>query len=175
MIRGVHRIGPLVAVLAMSLVLAAPASADQPDRPFSGYAVGYVTFIDNSTDPFTEEPCQFFDATGTFGFASGTTSHLGRFDYASAHCAPGGSEAITGMLTLTAANGDELLIEYIGPTAGELGEDFFTGVYDFTIVGGDGRFEDATGSGEMSIYTTFGDFFDRVWPAEWWFEGSIDY
>ncbi|HSI98869.1 MAG TPA: hypothetical protein VLA59_00620 [Patescibacteria group bacterium] len=162
--------------MILGLLLAAPTAAEQPARPFSGYSDGYVTFVDNSTDPITLEPCQYpVYATGTFGYASGTASHLGRFDWASVHCAPAADEVITGRLTLTAANGDELVLEYSGPTSAELGSNYFWGTYDFIAIGGDGRFEDATGSGVMTVYTTFESFVDPVWPAEWWLEGSIDY
>jgi hypothetical protein len=176
MMRGMRLAGPLIAVLTLGLLLAAPANAEQPARPFKAFSSGYVTFVDNSTDPITLEPCQYpVFATGTFGYASGTASHLGRFDWASVHCAPAADEAITGMLTLRAANGDELVLQYYGPTDAELGSNYFWGVYDFTAIGGDGRFEDASGSGVMTVYTTFENFFDPVWPAEMSLNGSIDY
>jgi hypothetical protein len=165
----------VVTVLSLSLMLAAPTSADHPARPFSGYASGYATFVDNATDPITLEPCQFWDATGTFGYASGTASHLGRFEWANVHCAPAADEAITGRLTLTAANGDDLLLQYYGPVAAIPGANDFWAEYEFTVIGGEGRFEHASGSGVMTVYTTFENFSDPVWPAEWWFDGGIDY
>jgi hypothetical protein len=176
MMRGMRRVGLLIAIMTLGLLLAAPASAEQPARPFKGYSSGYATFVDNSTDPITLEACPYpVYATGTFGYGSGTASHLGRFDWANVHCAPAANEAITGLLTLTAANGDELVLQYYGPTDAELGANHFWGAYDFAVTGGDGRFEDASGSGVMTVYTTFESFFDPVWPAEWWLEGSIEY
>jgi hypothetical protein len=80
----------------------------------------------------------------------GTSTHLGKFTTVQSHCAAPPSLAFTnGEFTLTAANGDQLFGTYEGdflplepPLAAIDGA--------FTVTGGTGRFEGATGGGDAS-------------------------
>ena len=127
-----------IAFGAFLLGLSALASEKNPvERPLKGY--GYAAGV------FT------LDETGAFiayeAFGGGNWTHLGR---CSAHAVGEANEAgvMELVVTMTAANGDEL--RYAGSGPG-----------DIVFIGGTGRFEHATGTATQDI--------DAVWtpgPAE---------
>jgi hypothetical protein len=121
----------------------------------------------------------------TYTEASGNASHLGLSQASSWHC-PMDTGHDNGHLTLTAANGDKILFEYVDD--GTTGDSF-----PMHIVDGTGRFADAAGT--MTLYywldpaLVIGDDgqpiigpdgepipdFDSPWG--WWatIEGAISY
>ena len=145
--------GPVVAVLAVALALGSPSqlrAGDEPAaRPFKGSATGYIT---GQIPP-----------NGLFLEMAGQATHLGHFtreEYA--YLGAGGS--VVGTITFKAANGDELWVVIDGG---------FTSATDvegwYIIVGGTGRFRNATGEAAFKAYTP--DFH----YAEVVFEGTIRY
>jgi hypothetical protein len=92
------------------------------------------------------------------------------------HCTPAGTEIAGGEMTLVAANGDEVYIEYAGFAPGP---DPVTGIIyvevDYVIVGGDGRFEGVHGGGEMTVDVVFEGMDDLEWAATWSWTGTIGY
>jgi len=64
------------------------------------------------------------------------------------------SDIVTDMVVLTAANGDQLWLVNSGEDCLDLsvpGKTFIRGSGTFNVVGGTGRFDDATGSGSFSV------------------------
>lgn len=167
-----------LAVLAMAALLltglAAPAAGKADSRPFKGFAHGTVTFV-----PFTPG-CVNNDGfnLSSAGAAVGDVSHLGETTLTSSHCTPdpGVSFIPGGRMTLEAANGDEVYIEYEAdaPFPGP-GTDVIVATIEFEIVDGTGRFEGATGGGDMTAYITFEGFADFEWAASWYWHGRIGY
>lgn len=118
----------LSAILLVT-TLAGPA---QKARPFKGS----VEAVEASMVQF---PTFFVDASG-----AGHASHLGRFTFTYEATVHLPTSMGVGRALLIAANGDRLLAEFTGqghPT----GTTSFI-VETFTIIGGTGRFEGATGS-----------------------------
>ena len=81
-------------------------------------------------------------------------------------------------MKLVAANGDEVWMTYSGyapyPVIG-VPSTIVVDV-DFTIVGGTGRFADASGGGEMTGYVEFpGELTLGPWPASWIWKATIRY
>jgi hypothetical protein len=118
-------------------------------RPFRGTATGQVTGIGGSGELII-----------TY---TGQATHLGNFTREERlFLNPDGT--FTGTMVFTAANGDELWVEFAGafvsPTTAE---------GSYTFVGGTGRFRDATGSADFQAVTPDGVHV----TAE--FEGSISY
>jgi len=121
----------LVAVLA-ALTLSAPAMAAGQQVPFKGRSSGVVT-VTNIAYPFV--------TTRVVG--EGEATHLGHFTLTAEAVVdvslPGAPAA--GSWTLIAANGDQLSVTFVA-----IGIDPTHGHGDFTVVGGTGRFQGATGS-----------------------------
>jgi hypothetical protein len=164
----------IVRVLALALALfgmAVPAQAGQGDRPLKGTVTGVANFLsDTACAPVNLR---------TVSDATGIVTHLGRVVSTSRHCTPPGAE-ISGRMTLTAANGDELYLDYTGtcvPDTPELtaGETYFVCENPFEVGGGTGRFEDATGSGNISARVLFAGFEAPDWPGSWTVTGTFRY
>lgn len=81
---------------------------------------------------------------------------------------------LAGKMTLTSASGDKVYLDYTGsaPFPGP-GTTVIVAHIDFAIVGGTGRFVNATGGGEMTAYITFAGFETPVWPARWVWSGEV--
>ena len=164
----------LAASMLLVLAFAVPANADPGSRPFRGSVSGEASFV-----PVSLTMCPaggvFFGGLQTVSSASGMVSHLGRTAMASRHCTPSGDAITGGSMTLTAANGDQVDITYTGvapfPIPG-VTEVIIVHI-DFQIVGGSGRFDGATGGGEMTAYVVFQGFADPSWPARWVWSGTI--
>ena len=167
----------MLAVLGLVTVgLIAPVGADSSSRPFKGSVTGEVTFpfVGEGICPATDV---FLGGLRTDSEATGTVSHLGRTTMTSSHCTPLFETIAGGEMTLVAANGDEVIIHYWGsapfPIPGVT--EFIDVDLDFVIVGGTGRFEGATGGGEMQARAVFEGFMDPAWPASWHWDGTIGY
>lgn len=160
----------------MILGLAATVNADAGNRPFRGSMQGDVTF-----NYVGEEICPkgdlFYGGLRSDSDARGTLTHLGRTRLLSHHCTPAGEAVTGGLMTLFAANGDQVDIAYSGsapfPIPGVT--EFVEVDIDFEITGGTGRFAGATGGGEMAVSIEFLGFGVETWPAVWEIEGVIGY
>jgi hypothetical protein len=94
----------------------------------------------------------------------------------SRHPTPTGTHIAGGNMKLIAANGDEVWMTYSGfapyPVIGVPGTIIVD--VDFTIVGGTGRFADASGTGEMTAHVEFpGELTLGPWPATWSWKAKI--
>lgn len=167
----------IIAILGlMVLGLAAIAAAGPSDRPFKGSASGDVTF-----NFVGQEVCPtsalFYGDLATDAQANGNASHMGRVEMTSRHCTPAGEAVTGGNMTLTAANDDEVYIEYQGsapfPIPGVT--EYVEATLDFTITGGTGRFDNATGGGVIEAEIEFLGFEEQTWPATWQWTGTIGY
>lgn len=158
----------LVLLVVLGLVFvawSATASAATKARPFQGYMIGACSFVPDATSP-----------TGmyTYSSAAGEASHMGATMMTARH--PSGFTFTGGEMTMVAANGRELHIEYIGGSAPpEPGAEFYDVDVDFTIVGGTGRFAHASGGGHLTVRLDFLGFDVFVWPATFTWHGKIRY
>src|SRR6476620_6795219 len=120
----------LVAAL-VALVLTGPASAGE-QVPFKGRSSGVVTAVG-------------FDPVAGIAYArvegEGQATHLGRFTVTADVTVDAVTGIAMGPWTLTAANGDMLFVTFVSFII-----DATHGGGDFTIVGGTGHFQGATGS-----------------------------
>jgi hypothetical protein len=144
-------------LLAITMLVALPATAsfarsDQP-VPIKGSALTEDTMLPPD------------DCPGEWGWrylavGSGRFSHLGAVDLELSHCSrmtsevpPLTGEFDHGITTITAANGDMLLLAHHGTFELELGPSGPTYSYislEWEAIGGTGRFAGATGSGTAS-------------------------
>ena len=158
-----------VMVLAALAVLVAGATALTPaaaaeDLPFKARVAGNA-HLSPTDDPNVVRN----EETG-----EGQATHLGAFDwstveYANFAVVPGGV-AVVGSFTLTAADGDEL--HGVHATIGlfDVNGDLILHGH-FTLVGGTGRFADASGSGALDAVASLGPGL----PFEGTLVGTIDY
>jgi hypothetical protein len=128
-----------VGVLLAALSLCGTGTAGE-SVPFKGESSGFVTTV--GFDPV--EGVVYVHGTGT-----GNATHLGRFTATADVKIYTVAGFIMGTWTYTAANGDKLFLTGVGT-----GVDPTHGSGNFTIVGGTGRFEGASGTLQQSI--TFG-------------------
>lgn len=123
-------------------VLVAPTLAAAAERPFKASLTGNA-HLSPTPDPTVLRN----DETG-----SGNATHLGKFQWVSVEFAdfdaiPGGV-AVTGVFTMTAANGDEVHGTYM--TVGTFADATTLVIHGtFQITGGTGRFVGATGGGDL--------------------------
>lgn len=113
-----------------------------------------VPFVGSSTNQAISavpvDPEHVFVTT----IGAGHASHLGKFTFVSPHLSGLVDFSISGEQFFTAANGDELHATLEGnlqPIVDETGHVFLVGDIDGTIVGGTGRFANATGSFTFSL------------------------
>jgi len=145
-----NRLLQWVAVVIMVMALAASgiavrsASAASPSVPFKASVSGTVSF--------TGEPT--FELAG-----AGKASHLGNVKHYQADGSFTGPTTDTLTETLTAANGDTLIIR-CDQVLEEISPGVFHGTDTWTVIGGTGRFSDATGSGtgETQVDLNVGTF-----------------
>ena len=144
-------------LLVMGSVSTAVAKNGPPDHqvPIQGYLVG----LDEVPNLEPGDCNQVPEVDLMWRFASsgtGRLSHLGRVSYHFSHCTYWDATIRDGVLTISAANGDSLVLAYTaiadpftlgGPTA--------TWTMSWTVdsESGTGRFVDATGSGDGSAVT----------------------
>jgi hypothetical protein len=153
-----RRILHFSAVVALAVVgLSSSAGADPDARPFGGTVTGGVDFAPAPECPIGLKTVS--DGVGTF-------SHMGLTVMHSEHCTPMGDYVPLGHMTLTAANGDMVVIEYNSfapfPTPGT---EVIHAEGDFVIVDGTGRFAGATGGQFDSDLSTFNYVADLEFPG----------
>ena len=119
----------LVAAFAVSLASSAAAA----ETPFKGT----VSAVETGTTVF---PTRFSDRVGT-----GNATYLGRYTEHVVETINIPTMSSTGAATFTAANGDTLLATEVGH-ATRTSPTTLSIVEVYTITGGTGRFDDATGS-----------------------------
>ena len=160
----------LLVVLAALGVSTATADSGGTNRPFQGTIAGSATFSLDATCPFT--------GRRTSSAASGVASHLGLVTMVSDHCTPPANDVTGGHMTFVAANGDELHMTYSGtctaPPFPPVGEALTCTTHN-VVVGGTGRFADATGEIHVTALVTNAGFGAPEWPATWAWEGTLSY
>lgn len=143
----------LCAVGALSMLGVVPAAAATRNtshpQPISGTTSGPDTYASPSTCP--EGAAWRFNSTGT-----GRLTHLGKVTVTNTHCTFLADFSFSGgEMTITAANGDELLMTYSGTFVmifGPSGPVRSDVQLAWDIVGGTGRFAGAEGSGTGTGY-----------------------
>lgn len=157
----------LLAALGALGVAAAAADTGGSDRPFTAKLAGSATFLPDATCPI---------GLRTWTQGSGTASHLGLVSMSSNHCTPPADVITGGRMTLVAANGDEVHMTYRAtcdqfPNLGEV----FACNGENVIVGGTGRFANASGEARGPALVTFAGIGVPVWPITWSWDGAISY
>lgn len=140
-----RRILILLGACLMVLVgVASPAGAQSDARPFAGSASGALEFLPTQPPRVCPPP----SLTTTVTSIPGKALHLGRMSLSSEHCA-GFGHLTGGTMTMVAANGDKVFLEY-SLDAPMVPLPAFTVDVDGTIVNGTGRFEGASGHVDMT-------------------------
>lgn len=159
----------LLAALMALVVTAAAADTGGSDRPFTGSLAGAAWVTPDSSCPI---------GLRTVSESSGRASHLGLVSMSSSHCTPVTNVITGGQMTLVAANGDQVYATYSGtcvpfplPPVGET----ITCHTPNVIVGGTGRFANATGEAHVTALVTWTGFGAPVLPATWRWDGTISY
>lgn len=173
MLRFVRTLATLsIAGLLALATLVPAAAAGSIDRPFTGSVSGLAGVGEDAACPI---------GLRTFGWGTGTASHLGLTRMTSHHCTPNPpfgpvpGPILGGVMTFIAANGDAVQSTYTGevaPLAAEEGAAIH-GVVHVTITGGTGRFDGATGHVEMTLEGVL--HFASPMTATWTWQGVIDY
>lgn len=159
----------VILVLLLTASATVSTAANPNFRPFKGSAAGEATFPESDAClDVTGAPWQTLSAT------EGRISHLGLMELFTAHCSTlDGSAAVGGEATFIAANGDQLWATYTAVTVAP--PPLIIQEADFVIVGGTGRFENATGWLRGVVYVTFEGFDDPSWPIEFVVAGAVSY
>ncbi|MFN8491750.1 MAG: hypothetical protein U0350_29390 [Caldilineaceae bacterium] len=126
-----------LAAVLVALTLRGPVIAAGQPTPFKGHSSGLVTAT--GFDPVAG--IAYFHVTG-----AGEATHLGHFTVSGETGVAVATGIPQGNWTLTAANGDKLFL-----AMGGHGIDPTHGFGAFTVVGGTGRFQGATGYYEQII------------------------
>jgi hypothetical protein len=107
---------------------------------------------------------------------TGQVSHLGRVTYQFTHCTHVDFTLTEGVMTLTAANGDTLVLTYTGEITQYVpgGADAFWKM-SWTPSSGTGRFADASGSGGDGFAVTHTDTSPLAGTTDLTFQGMITY
>ena len=149
----------LAATIVVMALAAMPAVAEER-LPFSGTYRGTVAFTGPASAAFQ---------------GSGTASHLGKSTIVGTVQAVGPASSCSDgfaarhMITLTAANGDQLFLVVTDDSC-QVAPGEYEGTGTFEITGGTGRFADATGSG---TFDGRGDFNTGTFLQE--LEGTISF
>ena len=164
----------LASILALFTVTGTAASADETQLPFKGTLAGSVSFA--PADPGMD--CTYPPAPGgplmTLSEGVGTASHLGRVSMSSVHCS---GDLLDGRMVLTAANGDQVFLDYSGPcTPFPPPTPDITCDLETEVAGGTGRFEGADGEVDLAAHVIFpGALGPDPWVGHWDWEGWITY
>ncbi len=166
----------VVIAAALCLAFAAPAAAGDPIRPFRGWDSG----LDLAPGV---PPAECVGAVILYrGQGTGEFLHLGRAHVEVSHCtyvdlATGAGWFDNGTLTITAANGDTLVMAEHGTfqlsPAPDGSMNSTINSLDWTVIGGTGRFMHATGSGGAHGFSV-----NATTPASTttvWLSGTISY
>jgi hypothetical protein len=160
----------LVAALLGGASVAAAGDHNPTLRPFWGTTRGEVGWS-------LSDACLPYQPVQTQMSGKGHLTHLGRSTIDTTHCANSGG-AFNGRITLTAANGDQLLATYTAQTV-SMSEGLLvqqmTGVF---VDGGTGRFTHATGTFTAMVFVRRGaqpPTLETRWPVDLAFVGTIAY
>jgi hypothetical protein len=169
------RVTILLVVLTLVLATAAPVAArSDTERPFKGTAAGYGMVQPDGSCPVLPDGAKLRSVFA----ATGQATHLGKFELDYYNCTPLGSYIEGVEMTFLAANGDKIFATYEAydvPPAG-LDPTLLEITYDFAIIGGTGRFDGATGGGQMMAAIEFqGILGPNDWPTTFAIEGTIAY
>ena len=126
-------------------LLAPAAQAGKPSVPFKASLKTQETLAFNPVAC----PTTFLEGTTV---ASGNASHMGSVTLRSTDCvvqAAGQFTFTDGRLVLTAANGDQVTANYSGMLLPSAESPVYILTGSYTVVGGTGRFANATGSGSL--------------------------
>jgi hypothetical protein len=149
--------------------MTAAAKPTKPAVPFRAAVTSELTLV-----PGSAKCPQGPYALGSI-HATGTALHMGNTDLRTEQCVNVATGVIDGkVLVLTAANGDELHGTFAGQSEapGNVGDQFHV-TATFVLKGGTGRFENATGTGEMAAVLTHAASFP--YPGRWEWTGTIRY
>lgn len=159
-----------VLLLSIGLTTSASAASGGTDRPFRATATGQIHY--DFTNPLGC-PASGFPDTPPFTSvltATGQATHLGRFTLSASHCESLG-QSFDGLMTLTAANGDQLFGTYATTWVVEGGQVVVDG--DLVLNDGTGRFAHATGTLLQHHVITLAP--EQPWPLQMSFAGTISY
>lgn len=164
-----RRLLVIFGVVAILSLAAGPVAASDHARPFRGVAHGYGMVVPDTS-------CPAWGGLRSQFTAAGAATHLGEVTVDNSHCTPAGTVVTGGALTFVGANGDTVFATYtaVAPAVGPEPV-VFDAVAAFTIVGGTGRFEGATGSGQMISTISWPGFSVNYWPTTEVWTGTISY
>lgn len=155
-----------VLLLLIGLTTSASAASGGTDRPFRATATGQFHY--DTSDPRGCADPAFPDTAAVA--AAGRATHLGAFTLSGTHC-ESWLHSYDGLMTLTAANGDQLTGTY--DTTWEFRDGQVEVQGWLNIDGGTGRFAHATGALWQDHVITIGD--GEFWPVQMSFSGTIGY
>jgi len=138
-IRALHRFGLFALAFGLVIGAASPLALAAGSRPFKGRVAATWDNIFNGLSP-----------TGATFQGGGPVTHMGNTTQkGTLFLQPTIAPLVfrgSGTVTITAANGDDLILKYEGLLFAATGE----GRGTFTLSGGTGRFANATGQGTFS-------------------------
>lgn len=153
-------------LLILGLTTPALGARGGTDRPFRATATGQFHY--DTTDP---RGCTDVDFPYTAVVAAaGQATHLGAFTLSGTHC-ESWLHSYDGLMTLKAANGDELTGTYETTWVFVDGQVEVSGW--LTVDGGTGRFAHATGS--LWQHHVITPQASEPWPVQMSFTGTISY
>ena len=158
----------MVLALAISSTSVIGKGSNPHPRPFWGNFEGVATFAINGACDYIGTPFQTVTESG------GQMTHMGRATLSTSHCATNeGAYAVDGLAYFTAANGDQVIAAYTAATVVPPPPLIVQSI-DLVIVGGTGRFENASGSLQGMVYIEFLPA-EQEWPLKFVFAGWILY
>jgi hypothetical protein len=155
--------------LLLALATAAPVAAQGDELPFTGAVHGHGMVQPDSACP----PLELRSVVTTTGFVS----DMGMIELNWYNCTPEGADVEGIEMTFVDENGDSVSATYGASNAPAVGEDpmLMEIDYDFEIVGGTGRYEGATGGGQLAAMMAWPGFEPNYWPALVLIDGTISY
>jgi hypothetical protein len=166
-------------IFVMALAIPAPASGSNHNR--KNNASFQITGVLEGSLEFVllpgADPTDIY-AVDEIGYASGVVKGLGFVHMFDFHRPDPDSEEgglMDGHVTIVTSGNDIIKAIYSGGTTVFASEDQLVGNVDFEIIGGTGRFENASGTIHSTAYATFIGFDVWEWPVTWVLEGEIEY
>ena len=161
---------PMVLAVMFATASALGAGDNPVARPFWGQLAGETTF------DFSTDAC--LDVTGlpfrTVAVTEGKMSHLGRTEMFATHCQTAdGSQNVGGEATFTAANGDQVWFSYTATTLAPPPD--VVQEAEMIVVGGTGRFDNASGLLKGMVYVKIEDYENPPWPIQLVLAGMLTY
>ena len=163
----------LAVVLAMSAFTGALGGNGEntASHQICGELEGTLSFV-----PFPNA-ATIFDVDA-LGHASGIVTGLGSTNMFTFHRPfpdENGNPLVTGLVKIVTASHDVLQGHYAGTTIMGPEPNHLTGIVDFEITGGTGRFANASGTIHATANVPNADFTVWEWSATWVLEGTVDY